>query len=212
MINFQKKWDCGIEVAKKEVKAEMADKIVCDKCTAEFDKVKSLSTHKKKKHDSREYCCPEPSCDVNVVGMKKLHDHIRKHKKIECNICGINILRTTLSRHLKICTGPKKPKGWLKKCDIKGCDYRTLNGSNLKKHNKKMHTLIQCNIPGCQFEANTLKRVEMHKRRVHGIRNKLVTQHRCGWCVFSSSRKANLTKHEQSCCERRRLEAIVCVL
>ena len=107
----------------EEIKVEEDEVVMCDECTQEFYTQKSLSSHKKLKHDKREFVCSD--CGETVVGMRKYHDHKRrKHQMFDCTICGQSHPASQKVRHLKTCKGPQKEKETVNECDHEGCSYR----------------------------------------------------------------------------------------
>ena len=183
-----------------EIKVE---EVVCEECSQEFFSEKSLSQHQKRFHDKRQFTCSD--CGEYVVGMRKFHDHKRKHDKFDCTICGLSVSANQKIRHLKTCKGPKenKEKEDVKECDHEGCTYRTRREADLKKH-MKTHEKHPCSFPDCNHVADTKRKLDTHKRKVHEV--KCVTYHECGWCDFSRSHKGTVKKHEMFCDERKRQE------
>ena len=186
-----------------EIKVEEDDVVVCEECSQEFFSEQSLSQHKKKKHDKREFTCYD--CGEYVVGMRKFIDHKRKHEKFDCTICSQSIIAKHRIRHLKTCKGPKENKKMetVKECDHEGCSYKTRREADLHRH-KKTHEKHPCSFPDCDHIADTKRKLIAHKKKVHEV--KCLTFHECGWCDFSSSHKGNVKRHELICQERKRQE------
>ena len=72
------KEDEDIEVEENEIKVEISEEEheetrMCDVCPAVCKSARALQKHKKVKHDTRQFICPE--CGISVEGMDKLRYH-----------------------------------------------------------------------------------------------------------------------------------------
>ena len=87
---YQSNWLVVMEYFNEdEIKVEDKDIVVCEECSQEFFSEQSLSQHKKKKHDKRQFTCSD--CGEIVVGMRRFHEHKRKHENFDCTICGQSV-------------------------------------------------------------------------------------------------------------------------
>ena len=72
-------------------------------------------------------------CDKQFVASSKLKNHMKSHKTITCQFCGILLPTNSKKSHLTRCQrNPNKEKF---KCDQ--CDYETVTKPNLKCHLNK---------------------------------------------------------------------------
>ena len=95
------------------------------------NKSKESLNERKEIHDIRKNTCH--ICDKEVIGNKRLIEHIKNHKKSICKNCNkISSLQHS-KRHLKSC---KKEKVWLI-CTF--CNFKAFDRTDLQKHYELMH-------------------------------------------------------------------------
>ena len=66
------------------------DILICEKCPETFNSLKSLESHRKKKHSEKKFICI--TCGHELFGSKNYNNHIRKHKKFR--ILNMNLPKT----------------------------------------------------------------------------------------------------------------------
>ena len=94
-----------VKVEENEIKVEILEEHdearMCDVCSAVCKSVRALQKHKKVKHDTRQYICPE--CGISVEGMDKLRYHRKSHRTFKCTSCDKELCVRMKSHHMKIC-------------------------------------------------------------------------------------------------------------
>lgn len=98
-----------------------------------------------------EIICGEPGCGERFQETSTLLEHIRSfHKIINCQLCGVSILRRSLKRHLMVHQVSRDRLRLL--CPFEGCGCSFANSSNLSVHVKVHHMGrrdYQCSFEDC---------------------------------------------------------------
>ncbi|THH14861.1 hypothetical protein EW146_g5543 [Bondarzewia mesenterica] len=84
--------------------------------------------------------------------------------KFPCEVCGAMTTKASMYRHKQL----HKPDAHMFSCTYPGCNFRTLQNSNLAQHIRG-HTRekYSCPAPGCNYSAVHLSTVCHHKRKFH---------------------------------------------
>ena len=88
----------------------------------------------------------------------------------------------------------------LKCCDQEGCNYKTKQAGNLKKHKANKHdigvTWHECDQPNCKFKCKEARHLKRHKADKHDID---VKWHECDQegCLYKTKRAESLKTHKE---------------
>ena len=165
----------------------------CLPCNKLYTSEKNLKVHTSECHDIRKKICH--ICDKEMIGNKRLRNHMKTHKKGICEFCNKISSFGYLKQHIERC---KKEKLWLI-CTF--CNLKTLSKTDFKKHFKKMHNneclnyeleekIYQCDL--CDYVSNDRRNVHRHKM-VHSI-----IKHECTYCERKFKSSFLLNKHISS--------------
>ena len=131
---------------------EETDSVICGECQKGFRHEGFLQNHIKACHDKTSYTCDE--CDEEVVGMRTLQNHRRKHNGSREKKTG-----------LKVNLHPPKNKG-RPICDQ--CGQSFSRKQNLDRHtpvHQKHDETFICNV--CEKEFNRKDNLNLHIKSMH---------------------------------------------
>ena len=173
-------------IAKLERSPNEVGAFHCLLCNRKYPSEKKLREHKIVSHDIRARTCS--ICNKHVLGNKRLNNHMKNHKKVNCEDCNKVMPISNLKRHLKSC---KKEKLWL---ICKFCNFKTVQRTEFKKH-LKMHKhitnefeekIFKCQL--CDYETKDSSNIRRHKI-VHSIK------HLCTFCTLKFNSEITLNRH-----------------
>lgn len=107
---------------------------ICKICNESFPKLRTLFSHRRRLHNSKDYECPK--CDKMFTRTEVLNNHLKRHyglKNFKCEYCGRGFYtKYNLAEHLRIHTGERPFK-----CEQ--CEKTFTRIVLLNKHIKKVY-------------------------------------------------------------------------
>ena len=174
------------------------DILICEKCPETFNSLKSLESHRKKKHSEKKFICI--TCGHELFGSKNYNNHIRKHKKFICITCGHELIGSkNYNNHIRKHNAKEKcdkcgkevVKEYIEKHIVR------CKGPNKGRGREKKHSCDKCNK--C---FDTVKKLETHKKTHDKV--KRLTIHECAYCDYWSYKSSHVKIHENSCPIKKR--------
>ena len=169
-----------------------AEDFHCHTCDKIYPSEKKLKVHIMECHDTRKKTCH--ICNKEMIGNKRLRNHMKTHRKVICEICNKISSIGNLKKHAESCK-KKKVKLWLI-CTF--CNFKTLDKPAFKNHIKKMHNNACLNIESkekifgcdlCDYVSNDKRNTYKHKMR-HSI-----IKHECTYCERKFNSLSVLNRH-----------------
>ena len=161
----------------------------CDECVAAYTCIKTLTVHKKSKHEGVRYSCTQ--CEHQYIARSDLKMHHKaKHEfeKLVCDKCEyranweIDLRRHKQSTH----DGVRYP------CNK--CEYKATRLNNLKAHQKSKHEGVRYSCNQCEFQFFSDKsNLKRHLQTEH-----LGIKYHCDQCNFQAKKKSALHLHQQT--------------
>ena len=162
--------------------------LVCHYCNKIYPSKRKLTQHQCEIHDIRPKTCH--ICNKEVIGNKRLKNHMRGHRTHTCKSCGKQIPEDQFKRHSQSCT--------LLTCT--SCEFKTFRKGIFKNHkcersiNEKLNNRIKkdkeyrCDL--CEYVTKVKANLNRHEKIVH-----YSTKHKCTYCKKKFNSSTVLNKH-----------------
>ncbi|XP_050506746.1 zinc finger protein 718-like isoform X16 [Diabrotica virgifera virgifera] len=134
------------------------------------------------------------TCNLSFSDKKSFNLHKRTHGKSQCHICGRNITKSNMSKHVRMHTaGPET-------CTICGTTFKNFNGLRCHNLHYHKHTAQQYICEECGKTFRVKYKFLLHKKKVHGgVRN-----FKCSTCGKAFFTNFTLAKHVRMTHEKMR--------
>ena len=159
---------------------------VCSDCGKMFPSKKHLSDHIGV-HDKTVLKCEE--CGMEVIGRKKMHNHLKLHILIDCKKCGTKMKANSITAHKTKCEDITYNCAT---CPYVSNDKRSLKAHIIKCGKEEVNIIHECLECGKKF--NMKKHLTQHLES-HNITNKNKTVYECNLCNKTFARNGILKDH-----------------
>jgi len=163
----------------------------CIKCDETYQTETKLKIHQIKIHDIRKKTCH--ICYKEVIGTKRLNNHMRKHKFNTCKSCDKKINVHSFKKHTRSCS-----KKEIFVCT--SCNFKTYQSYDFRRHNCEWHIYkkskremmkekeYMCHL--CEFVTKVKKNLNRHEVVVH-----YSVKHNCSYCKKKFNSETVLNRH-----------------